>query len=306
MKKIFTVVFALLIGCNFNYAFSQQTGSFTVGGDDALFYPVTFYDGGWEFNRSTNLKIGRSNVHINSTWRGSFIANFDFHVYSWGHGASYIDAKIIKGPMQFNATVFVGGWKDATNLNNSRRIIIWLKGASTYYYTATELVNPVIYDGVQSPLPFQEISGPAHGPLSAVEPYVNQNGDLLAHDLWVQGSGTSSFSGSLGIGTTDTKGYKLAVNGEAIFSKVKVKAFSNWPDFVFKPDYKLRPLSELKSFINQHRHLPDVPSEQEVAEKGQDLGEMNKILLQKVEELTLYVIRLNEELEAVKKAVKAN
>jgi hypothetical protein len=64
----------------------------------------------------------------------------------------------------------------------------------------------------------------------------------------------------------------------------------------------LRSLQELETYIAQHKHLPDVPPAEEMAKKGQDLGEMNMILLQKIEELTLYVIELQKEIKLIKNA----
>jgi hypothetical protein len=99
-----------------------------------------------------------------------------------------------------------------------------------------------------------------------------------------------NLAGNIAIGTTDAKGYKLAVNGPAIATSMTVKAFGNWPDYVFQPQYKLRSLAELKTYVDKHQHLPEIPSEQEVIANGLDLGEMNKLLVKKVEELTLYLI----------------
>lgn len=88
--------------------------------------------------------------------------------------------------------------------------------------------------------------------------------------------------GNVGIGTTDPKGYKLAVNGAAIFTKVQVKASATqWPDYVFHPTYELRSLSSLEDYINQHKHLPDVPSAMEIETNGNDLGATQAILLKK-------------------------
>ncbi len=103
--------------------------------------------------------------------------------------------------------------------------------------------------------------------------------------------------GEVGIGTTDTKGYKLAVNGGMIATAVTVKTYNNWPDYVFKKTYQLKPLTELQFFIDQNHHLPEIPKEAEVLKQGQDLGEMNKLLLKKVEELTLYLIEQNRRIE---------
>lgn len=105
--------------------------------------------------------------------------------------------------------------------------------------------------------------------------------------------------GSVGIGTTNTFGYKLAVNGSGIFTKVKVKPYANWPDYVFQPDYKLPSLAEVEKYIQTHHHLQGIPSQQEVKEEGVDLGEMDKKLLQKIEELTLYTIAQQKQIDAL-------
>ncbi|MCJ8212039.1 hypothetical protein MUY27_20145 [Mucilaginibacter sp. RS28] len=112
-------------------------------------------------------------------------------------------------------------------------------------------------------------------------------------------NGTSYvYSGKFGIGTADTKGYKLAVNGSAIATSVTVKNFDQWPDYVFKPSYKLPSLSSISTYISQNRHLPDMPSESEVKAKGIDLGEMVKLQTKKIEELTLYLIEKDKEVKA--------
>jgi len=99
------------------------------------------------------------------------------------------------------------------------------------------------------------------------------------------------------------KEYKLGVGGTIIAKRVVVQA-DYWYDDVFSENYHLRPLSELAAFVQQHRHLPDVPAEKEVLAKGVDVGDMNAILLKKVEELTLYVLQQQQEIEALKEQIK--
>lgn len=81
---------------------------------------------------------------------------------------------------------------------------------------------------------------------------------------------------------------------------LSIAPISSWADFVFQKDYFLRPLSEVEQFIKEEKHLPDVPSAQKVAEDGYSQHEMNKVLLQKVEELTLYVIELEKQVKDLK------
>jgi hypothetical protein len=117
----------------------------------------------------------------------------------------------------------------------------------------------------------------------------------------VEGNGGGYFNGNVGIGTTDTKNYKFAVNGSAVFTKVVVKPYGNWPDYVFHSSFRLRPLSEVEQFIKQHNHLPEVPSADEVEKNGLDIGDNQAVLLKKIEELTLYVIEQQKEIKALKK-----
>lgn len=113
-------------------------------------------------------------------------------------------------------------------------------------------------------------------------------------------------SGNVGIGTLNPGNYRLAVEGKIGAREVNVTA-SSWPDYVFENTYKLPSLLEIESYIKQNKHLPEVPSEAEVKENGINVGEMNALLLKKIEELTLYVIELkkeNAEIEQLKKRIE--
>ena len=72
-------------------------------------------------------------------------------------------------------------------------------------------------------------------------------------------------------------------------------------DFVFEPNYNLKSLSEVEAFVTENKHLPDVPSAKEFKENGYKIGEMDNLLLQKIEELTLYIIDLQKQIEELKK-----
>ena len=111
-------------------------------------------------------------------------------------------------------------------------------------------------------------------------------------------------NGNIGIGTTDPKTYKLAIAGRAIAETMTVQLQGAWGDYVFKPDYNLMPLTDVKTYIDKNQHLPEIPSAAEVAKDGQNLGEMNKLLLKKVEELTLYLIEKDKEIKELSGQLK--
>ena len=95
---------------------------------------------------------------------------------------------------------------------------------------------------------------------------------------------------NLGIGTTDTQGYRLAIAGNMIAEGVRVELQTNWPDYVFESDFDLKTLEEVKKFIASNGHLPNIPSAKQIEKEGIDLGTMNAKLLEKIEELTLYLL----------------
>jgi hypothetical protein len=100
-------------------------------------------------------------------------------------------------------------------------------------------------------------------------------------------------NGNVGIGTTSPQN-KLDVNG-TIRAKEIIATLDGWSDYVFDDFYKLLPLGELEKYITAKNKLPEVPSEKEVIKDGVSLGEMNSLLLKKIEELTLYLIELNKK-----------
>src|SRR6185369_13993990 len=112
-----------------------------------------------------------------------------------------------------------------------------------------------------------------------------------------EGAINIDWQGNVSVGTTNSYGYKLAVNGSAIFTSAKVKLYSNWPDYVFYQTYELPSLASLEKFIKINNHLPNIPSAQEINDNGIDLGDMSGKLLEKIEELTLYIIELKKENE---------
>lgn len=125
-------------------------------------------------------------------------------------------------------------------------------------------------------------------------------GSNTTTSVWTEANATASYSGDVAIGTASVpSGYKLAVEGKIRTREVRVDQ-DTWPDYVFKEDYNLPNLKEIQKHIQEKGHLPNIPSAKEVEANGVELGEMNRLLLEKIEELMLYTIQQQEEIEKLK------
>lgn len=105
--------------------------------------------------------------------------------------------------------------------------------------------------------------------------------------------------------TTAATGYRLSVAGKIICEELKVLLKASWPDYVFAKDYNLMPLNELQSYIDENKHLPGIPSAPEMEEDGGiAVGEMQTVLVKKLEEANLYILQLNKRLEELESKLK--
>ncbi|GAA0871189.1 hypothetical protein GCM10009117_03350 [Gangjinia marincola] len=189
-----------------------------------------------------------------------------------------------------------------------------------YTYTATtDSDNTYIYLKDKNNLEFFKLSNTnseafIHMPKSNSKIVIGGFGDYLDNEghKFIVKSGSAKIEGNiltnanLGIGTdsfidgSDT--YRLSVEGKVRAHGVKV--YTTWADFVFEEDYNLPSLQSVEAFIKEHGHLENIPSAKEVEISGIELGEMNKLLLQKIEELTLYLIQQDKEITRLKTEMK--
>ena len=142
--------------------------------------------------------------------------------------------------------------------------------------------------------------------------YTENNSRIMEINGWrdplcLKTNGSIVMTGKVGINRENTtNGFALAVDGGIISTEVYVMAVENWPDFVFSKEYELMSLSDLKQYINTNHHLPDLPSEQEVKENGFEVSDMQAQLLQKIEELTLYILQQEERISQLELELKKN
>lgn len=137
--------------------------------------------------------------------------------------------------------------------------------------------------------------------------FYNGSGDGPVYEVSVAPRGTAGTAiewnhaftidnaGRVGIGTRNPT-HELAVDGTILAREVLVSVEAqNWPDYVFDEDYDLHSLDEVEDYIAEHKHLPGVPSSETVGAEGVELGEMNRVMMEKIEELTLHLIDLKNE-----------
>ena len=161
--------------------------------------------------------------------------------------------------------------------------------------------------------------------INNIKPYslmIGFNSNLPS--LYVGPSNGFNTTGDVGIGTINTNGFKLnvagdvslkrlciggdyipedcllAIKGKLVCEDIQVNDISDWPDYVFDENYELITIEEMDHFIQTEKHLPDIPTKKEIFEKGLGQAEINHLLLKKIEELSLYTIRLNNKLKALR------
>lgn len=128
-------------------------------------------------------------------------------------------------------------------------------------------------------------------------------GEQDADDRLTLRAGEFDFrGGDVFIGPSDFvkgAGYKLRVNGKIISEEVRVQLNSTWPDYVFNEDYKTLTIPQLEEYVKQNKHLPNVPSAKDIENNGHLLGEIQIKLLEKIEEMSLYIIEANKKIEVL-------
>lgn len=276
---------------SFQYAFAVGNGSIASGHASAA--------------------IGQSQAHGSyATAVGNSNANA---AYSFAGGKSIVNAGDYGTAFGYNCLVdgdygFASGWGSysfgiaSTALSNSQALGQY--SLSGGYQTIAQGNNSIAmgqYSTAQSTNSVVIGAG-----ISSTYRLINSNANSLVvgfnsnrATLYVGPSSGSNTFGKVGIGTT-TPQSELAVNG-TITAKALNLTMTGWPDYVFANGYKRMGLDETEKYIDEHKHLPGVPSAQEIESNGLNVGEMNRIMMEKIEEITLHLIEIKKENDEMKK-----
>ncbi|MFC3812351.1 hypothetical protein [Lacihabitans lacunae] len=288
---------------------STSTGQYNVAiGTQSLFSNTTGSGnvglGGLALQNSTtatfNLAMGYNSMNLNTT--GSYntaVGGFSLGNNTTGDGNVVIGYESMKSATTGNRNVAIGdgalyntisgsgnvaiGRNAGQNVLGSNNVLIGLRagynetGSDKLYISNSDVTNPLI------------------------------KGDFSSSTLKVN----SKTTGFLAVGDFDAitpmptpTGYRLIVQDGILTEKVKValkSSATDWADYVFEKDYNLLPLNQVEEFILKNKHLPNVPSADDLVKSGLDLAKTSKMLMEKIEELTLYVIELKKEIELLKK-----
>jgi len=215
--------------------------------------------------------------------------NDDFEIWDLDSSNNILAWDDSENEWEINGNVGIGTASPATNLH------VYGGASNKIRSDATSWPGFEAYNGAQLVLSLFGAGSTGHSYLDTW------------NDMHFRPGGSESVvfrtNGNVGIGTTNPQS-ELSVNG-TITAKEVIVTLDGWPDFVFEDDYKPTPISELEQSIKKNKHLPGIPSAEEVAANGVNVGEMQAKLLQKIEELTLYMIDLKKENEMLKKRVSS-
>jgi hypothetical protein len=313
------------VGLGWDSGFSNTTGNHNIAiGSMALRNNITGSDN-IAIGRDAGLLItGNNNTIIGSRVNG--IAGINNHVIigdGEGNERIFINEKGYTGIGTVTPThkLYVQGGNDIDSPNGLGAIGVGSEGvlgklllahaAKDYYFSTIAKKGDAIVSGYtngsliisnegggDSSTAVNDIKFATKGLLDAnvkTRMTINKEGKVII--------GRASAPGTIN-STESVANYNLFVTGGILSEEVRVSLATNWADYVFNDEYVLKPLAEVESYINENGHLPNVPSAAQVKEEGLELGQMTKIQQEKIEELTLYLIQQQKEIDELKSLVK--
>jgi hypothetical protein len=204
---------------------------------------------------------------------------------------------------RLNAHAGGGTWADLHFQTNGTTKMFLESAGKLGVGTISPLAKLHIEGGVDA-------SNTTHGYFMA-GPVTSTNIIIDNNEIMARNNGASSFlylnnnGGTVHLGPgSPAIGYQLSVSGKIMAEELRIDNYADWPDYVFEEGYSLPTLDQLKIAIQENGHLPGIPTAEDVSEEGFLVGEMQGKMLEKIEELTLYILQLHEENKALKKDIK--
>ena len=253
----------------FEYLFDTQFGRLVIGWQTSVAGYIGFFDGGAAWQTFGNTPTGTNWRHVVITFDNSS-ATAKLYIDNVQSGTSRpYTSRDISGSIAIGSAYNYGGG--------------FFKGTIDDYR---------IYNRALSASEIQSLFNENIVPEPTTGVWENNGNDIYYN------------TGKVGVGTS-VPDEKLTVKGKIHSEEVIIDLNVPAPDYVFEKNYPLINIEQIESYINENKHLPEIPSAKEIEEKGLSVGEMNMKLLQKIEELTLYIIEQNKTLKVQQEEIKA-
>lgn len=241
------------------------------------------YGGYFESNNS--FSVAGNNIGVSAIAKNGYDGNIGLYAAAGNNNLSSWAAHFASGHVKIDNTLSINTTPSAGSMLEANKIDT-KNGA--YFYMPSIGKNNWLYIGKVNPTNKDDFIG------------LEINTESTPSQRALEVHGRSTFYDKVGINTTIVPAaYSLAVNGFIIAEELRIQNSTLWPDYVFDTKYNLKPLSEVSEFIKINKHLPEVPSAKTVENEGIILGEMQKTLLKKIEELTLYIIEQEKRIQAL-------
>lgn len=313
MKKI--ILFTLLICFSFTKTIAKSSENYISSSlnvteyETSIVFPVGFATGDYiEFLKASPISAGASGYYqISISYTRNGLASGATHVAAISHA----NPAIWRETGRVNNNPYVGVWTNFTVDCNTEYANprFRIRAINTLGTTTTNITVYIKVTSINITSSFTALNTTGNDLTVSKFLPMTSDWDLYVGDLFTSNGASLAIkaiqNGNVGIGTA-IPDEKLTVKGKIHTQEVRVDmAGPLVPDYVFENDYKLKSLQEVEDFIKENKHLPEIPSAQEIEKNGLMLAEMNMHLLKKIEELTLYCIDQNKKIENQAKEIES-
>jgi len=296
------ILFIILILSGFGYAVKAQNVNDYL--ETNVTFPANYKIGDFiEFAAAKPISAGASAYYeVSITYTRGNMAAAATHIVS----SSHANSPSWQEAGRVNNNVYTTGAVNFTIDHNPNTKAFRVRAIETFGVTAP-LVVYIKIRSINFNTGFNTYLTTGNEPNLIKRLPMTYDWDLVVGNTFTSSEGIlaikAASNGNVGIGTANPT-EKLAVNGTIRAKEIKVEA-NPWPDYVFNDDHQLMPLDSLASFVKENKHLPNIAPAKSVEDNGVALGELNRQLLQKIEEMTLYLIQQNKEIKELKGEVQA-